>query len=92
MPFSGGLANTSTLKLSYGYEPKLASVSRRLDGTAEVRSAPIVPIQHTLQGSVDLRSWTTLMTTNVFPNGILDFIDSNARGLPRRFYRLVPGP
>jgi len=87
----GGLGSSS-LKLSYGFEPRLASVARRLDGTAEVRSAAIVPIPHTLQGSVDLRSWSNLMTTNVFPNGILDFIDLNARGLNRRFYRVVPGP
>ena len=36
--------------------------------------------------------WTTLLATNFVSGGVLTYVDTNARTLPQRFYRIVPGP
>ena len=39
-----------------------------------------------IQSSIDLRNWTTVLTTNS-PANVFDFIDTSSSGNPGRFYR-----
>jgi len=44
-----------------------------------------------IQTSVNLRNWTTLLTTNA-PLSLFEFIDSGSISEPRRFYRALMSP
>ncbi len=44
-------------------------------------------VTYQVEGSVNLSTWTTLLTTNS-PSGVVQFQDIEAAGLPHRFYRI----
>jgi hypothetical protein len=90
--------NPAALKLTYGYDVKVASFT--LDSsnrTVDLRSAPVPSLQYQLLCSTNLSSnpadWSVLLTTNFSTNisasnNVLRFLDTNISTNRQRFYRL----
>ncbi|MGB0581374.1 MAG: Ig-like domain-containing protein [Limisphaerales bacterium] len=46
-------------------------------------------VQYLVQVSSDLSTWTTAATITSGSNGAINFLDSNAKAMPRRYYRIL---
>ncbi|MEP6663065.1 MAG: hypothetical protein ABJC04_05305 [Verrucomicrobiota bacterium] len=85
----------ATLKLTYGYQLKIAGITRS-NNTVTVRSDPLPSLQYDLLSSTNLSTWTNIFTTNFTgnistSNNVLRFLETNILGNPRRFYQ-IRGP
>jgi hypothetical protein len=60
------------------------------EGRYQVRFTGDLAAYHRIQGTTNLRDWSTLLTTNP-ASGVSYYLDTNDLSLPRRFYRAVRG-
>ncbi|HXJ61251.1 MAG TPA: immunoglobulin domain-containing protein [Verrucomicrobiae bacterium] len=90
-----GFSFGETVKLTYGYEPLIASASILTNGVFELRSTVAPPLLYSVQASATLQpgSWSTVFTTNPGTNnGLIVFHDTTINTRQERFFRLTPGP
>jgi hypothetical protein len=90
----GGNASGRTLKLTYGFEPRIQLDRISSDGSVELRSTIAPALSYRVQASADLQSnsWVTLLRTNLVPtNNVITVRDTNGVTFGKRFYRIVPG-
>jgi len=90
-----GFVFGETVKLTYGYEPQIASASIKPDGSFELRSTVAPSLIYSVQASATLLpgSWNTVLTANPGTNnGLIVFRDTNIATRKERFFRLAPGP
>ena len=64
---------------------------RAADGSFNLRAAGMSGLPYSISVSEDLLDWN-LLTSGVFTNNLLEFIDSGAIDAPRRFYRIERQP
>jgi len=87
---------TSTaLKLTYGFEPKIASFSFSSNRVFQLTSSIAPAIRYRVEAagifSTNSSNWTTVLVTNLtttYP--YVFFRETNAPSIHRRFYRLAP--
>ena len=72
------LATTTILKMG----------GRTADGANILQVSGRPGLNFSVQGSANLKTWTTLVTTNA-PTGALDYIDTSSIGVPSRYYRAL---
>jgi uncharacterized protein (TIGR03790 family) len=66
--------------------PQLTAAGRTADGAFRLQVETPTPMACSIQASTDLATWTTIFTNRT--NGAFDFVDTAARSLGRRFYRV----
>jgi hypothetical protein len=90
-----GFVFGESVKLTYGYEPLIASATILSDGAFELRSTAAPALSYSVQASATLLpgSWNTVFTTNPGTNnGLIVFRDTSTATRTERFFRLAPGP
>jgi hypothetical protein len=90
-----GLTFDGTVKLTYGYEPAIASASLKPGGVFELRSTVAPSLTYSVQASSNMapNSWTTVFTANAATNnGVIVYREANITSRRERFFRLAPGP
>jgi hypothetical protein len=65
---------------------KVAGLSANRENIVQVNGRP--GLNFSIQGSTDLKQWSTLVTTNA-PTGLFNFTDKNSVGVPVRYYRAL---
>ena len=66
--------------------PMVSSVAALGDGRLQLRLQGEQTVRYAIEGTTNLAQWVSL-TTNSAATGVIDFTDSTAPGLSRRFYR-----
>jgi uncharacterized delta-60 repeat protein len=86
-----GVAGGSVARLNGGELFVIQSLTKRLDGTAELVFTAPVAGQYVLEASSDLSHWTALSTNSVV-TGTTNLVEPAAPGVERRFYRMTIHP
>jgi len=72
------------LTLKYSDIPKVEKLATG-DAQIEFRTAPAQA--YAVEATADFLSWQSLMTNTADGTGLVRFMDTNAAGMPKRFYR-----
>lgn len=104
VPVNGGQTNyilvdgvggaTGILQLNYSLATAtiLKLTGRTPEGLNQIQVNGRAGLKFTLQGSLDMKSWTSLITATNSANGTFDFTDNTSTDLPNRFYRALVLP
>lgn len=93
--------NGGTLKLSYGYDPKLSIAYIKSNKTVGLLSSSALSLRYNLLASTNLSTnpaaWSVIFSTNFMTNtsattNILRFVEANPFVFNRRFYRIALVP
>jgi alpha-tubulin suppressor-like RCC1 family protein/subtilisin-like proprotein convertase family protein len=83
-----GMVNV-TVSAPTGNGPNIVDVTVASGGAVTIHGAGIPAITYQLQASTDLLHWTILGRITAEPNGLFEFVDSQAGSYTSRYYRTV---
>ena len=86
-----GPSYQQTLRVTCAIEPLLFT-PLRTNGIIQLRSEVAPALSYRLQASSDLLAWSTILSTNLSVTSAIVHLDPAFTNLPRRFYKLIPGP
>jgi len=79
---------TGVLQLNYSLATSAILRLPVIQGVQHVQIVGQTNLHFTLQASTNLFNWISLVTTSV-SSGIFDYIDTDARSMPQRYYRAI---